>query len=496
MEACLEVEIASGRLRGRSEDEVRVFRGVPYAAAPVGALRFAAPQPHPGWSGVRDAVEPGPNAPQFVRPFPALDLTPLVGDGWRPGDDYLSLDVWSPVEGGPAGRPVMVWVHGGAFALGSKDATVSDGAAFARSGIVCVAINYRMGIEGFLPIPGAPTNLGLRDQLFALGWVRDNIVAFGGDPANVTVFGESAGAMCLADLLASPLAEGLFRRAILQSGHGAMVHSLPVAAKLVRRVAKVLGVKPTVEGFRSKTTEEAVRALEAVQAPTTLIDLREADGREPAFGLSKFLPVWGDDVLPQPPVDALRAGAGAEVELLIGTNREEMNLYFVPTGVKAALPKPLGRAILRRSQPRPGEVLRAFGWRSRRRTPGVVFTDAMHDLVFRWPARRFAEAHRGRTHVYEFDWRSPACGGELGACHGQELGFVFKTLPTVTGPNGLAGEHPPEDLADRIHATWVEFAASGRLSWPEYSPSDRTVYQLAADRAEVEAPSPAAPFLP
>ena len=496
METSPAVQIASGRLRGRLEEGVRVFRGVPYAAAPVGELRFAAPQPHPGWDGVREAVDPGPNAPQFVRAFPALDLAPLVGDGWRPGDEFLSLNVWAPAEDGRTGRPVMVWVHGGAFALGSKDAAVSDGAAFARSGVVCVAINYRMGIEGFLPVPGAPTNLGLRDQLFALGWVRDNIAAFGGDPANVTVFGESAGAMCLGDLLSSPLAAGLFRRAILQSGHGAMVRSLPVAAKLVRRVAKVLGCKPTVEGFRSKTAEEAVRALEAVQSPTALIDLREADGREPAFGLSKFLPVWGDEVRPRPRVEALRAGAGADVELLIGTNREEMNLYFVPTGVKTALPKLLGRVMLGRSQPRPGEVLRAFGWRSRSRKPGPVFTDAMHDLVFRWPARRFAEAHRGRTHVYEFDWRSPACGGELGACHGQELGFVFKTLSTVTGPTGLAGESPPQALADRMHALWVAFASGAHPPWPEYSEADRTVFQVAADRAEVEAPSPAAPFLP
>ena len=189
----------------------------------------------------------------------------------------------------------MVWIHGGAFTLGSKDAAVSDGAAFARSGVVCVAINYRMGIEGFLPIPGAPTNLGLRDQLSALAWVRDNIAAFGGDPANITVFGESAGAMAIADLITSPLAKGLFRRAIVQSGHGAMVRSLPVAAKLVRKVAKLLGVKPTLEGFRSATPEQAVAALETAQAPTTLLDLREADGRAPAFGLSKFLPVWGDD---------------------------------------------------------------------------------------------------------------------------------------------------------------------------------------------------------
>ncbi len=245
----------------------------------------------------------------------------------------------------------MVWVHGGGFVVGSKDAPVSDGTAFARSGVVCIAINYRMGIDGFLPAPGTPTNLGLRDILFALRWVQDNVRSFGGDPGNVTVFGESAGAMAIADLVTSPLAKGLFHRAIIQSGHGAMVRDIPVAQRLVRKLAKVLGVSPDADGFRAVTPEAASDALEKVAKPGA-VDLRDSSGFEPVYGISRFIPVWGDDVLPQKPIDALRAGAGSEIDVLIGSNAEEMNLYFVPTGVRRKIPGLLAWWLLSRSQPR------------------------------------------------------------------------------------------------------------------------------------------------
>jgi para-nitrobenzyl esterase len=480
------VVVAQGTVRGRRAQGVRSFLGIPYAAPPVGERRFALPQPPDRWAGIRDADRPGPNAPQFMRAFPQLDVAPLVGHGWSRGDEFLTLNVWAP-DGATTDRPVMVFIHGGAFVLGSKDAAVHDGSAFARSGIVCVAINYRLGIEGFLPLGGAPTNLGLRDQLAALQWVRDNIHAFGGDPRNVTVFGESAGAMSVACLVASPLAQGLFSRAIVQSGHGSMVRSLEVAQRLTRKVAGVLRVAPDRSGFASRSVEDCTAALERVQSPRVRIDLRDTDGREPAYGLSRFLPVYGDDVLPEPPLDALRRGVGADVQLLLGTNAEEMNLYFVPTRIRRRLPGWLARYMLRRVEPRAADVLRAYGLGERGRRAGDAFTEAMHDLVFRWPARRYAAAHRGRTHFYEFDWQSPACAGALGACHGVELPFVFDSLPTVTGPMGLAGTSPPQALADRVHATWVRFATDGQLPWGEYRPGSPVVYRLARG---VAAPEP------
>jgi para-nitrobenzyl esterase len=391
----------------------------------------------------------------------------------------------------------MVFIHGGAFVLGSNQAPVQDGSRFARSGVVYVSLNYRLGVEGFLPIPGAPTNLGLRDQIAGLKWVQQNARAFGGDPGNVTVFGESAGAMSIADLLSSPLPKGLFRRAIVQSGHGAMVHSIPVARRLVDKLAKLLGVSPDVAGFGKVTPDQAADVILKVHQPTTRLDMREPDTRiDPAFGLSKFLPVWGDDVLPVKPIDGLKAGAGAEVDLLIGSNAEEMNLYFVPTGVRKKIFGWLAVFGLSKTMPRARSALKAYGLYSHGRTSGDAFTEAMHDLVFRWPARQFAAAHTGRTHVYEMDWRSPACGGELGACHGVELAFVFDTLSTVTGTAGLAGETPPQELADRVHRIWVEFARDGTLPWPEYSPADPQVFDLNAGQARAEPPMKAAAFLP
>ncbi|SFP47406.1 carboxylesterase/lipase family protein [Sphingomonas rubra] len=487
------VPTSSGDLRGRRLAAVQHFASVPYAAPPVGARRFAPPEPAPAWQGVRDATDSGPTAPQRLRPVPGLDIAPLVGTGWTRGDDYLTLDVWRP-DDDRTGLPVMVFVHGGAFVIGSKDASVQDGATFARDGVVCVSINYRLGIDGFLPIPGVPTNLGLRDIVAALQWVRAEIAAFGGDPANVTVFGESAGAMAIADLVVSPLAAGLFRRAIIQSGHGAMTRSVPIARRLVTKLAKLLKIAPSRDGFAAVPTETLLDAVEKVSLPTTRIDLRGEDGREPVFGISRFVPVHGDDVLPLPPLDALKSGAGKDVDVLIGTNAEEMNLYLVPSGVRDKIGRLLSWFVLRKSQPRAWAVLKAYG--AGRRPAGHALTDALTDLVFRWPARRFAEEHQGRTQVYEFEWRSPAFAGELGAAHAVENAFVFDTLATVTGPEGLLGESPPQQLASRTHRLWIDFARDGSFPSKPFDRDSRQVYRIEAGEAAYEAPMPAAPFLP
>lgn len=478
------VQVAGGSLSGVWRGEIATFLGAPYAAAPVGERRFALPQPPEPWEGVREATQLGPNAPQWMRDFPAMDMEPLVGRGWEKGDDYLNANIWAPANAEAA--PVMVFVHGGAFIAGSNRASTYDGATFARDGVVCLSVNYRMGVEGFLPIPGAPTNLGLHDLIQALRWVRENSAAFGGDPENVTVFGESAGAMLIATLMGSPLAKGLFKRAIVQSGHASLVRPIPLVQEVVRKVASLMGVMADVGGFRSKSVDEAIKAQATMSLPTTRLDMREA-GADPAFGLTRFLPVYGDDVLPERPLDAVAKGAGAEVALLIGTNEEEFNTYLVPTGLRSKMGSLLSWFFLSRSMKGAWPLLKAYGLG--RRPRGHAVCDALTDLVFRAPARAFARAHQGRTHVYSFDWRSPAFGGELGACHGVELPFVFDRLDTCTGTRGLLGPDPaPQALADRMHALWVGFARDGALPWPAYEAESRKVYRPWADQVVTEAP--------
>lgn len=487
------VETGTGKVRGRELDGVARFFGVPYAAPPVGDLRFAEPQPHVRWDGELDATQTGPCAPQVSGEFPGLDVELLIGKGWEKGDDYLTANIWTP-GGKRAGLPVMVFIHGGGFLAGSNNVPVNDGSAFARSGVICIAINYRMGVDGFLPIPGVPTNLGLRDQIAALKWVKDNVAAFGGDAGNVTIFGESAGAMSIANLIASPLAKGLFRRAIIESGHGGMTRDIGIAQRLVKKLAKLMKVEPTKEGFASVGPEASFKAIEKIAKPLG-IDLRDGEGREPVFGISRFIPVHGDDVLPQRPLDALRSGAGAEVDVLIGTNAEEMNLYLVATGARDKVGRLVSTFLLHRSHPKANATLKAYGMGSGKK-PGQALCDAMNDLVFRWPARRFAEEHQGRTHMYEFEWRSSAFNGTLGACHGAELPFVFNTIDLASGPRGFLGENPPQALADRVHGIWVQYAKDGSLPWDEFSREKRRVFQLEKGEAIEEPVMPAAQFLP
>lgn len=495
------VSLGPGRIRGSESDGVRRFFGIPYAAPPVGERRFELPAAPAPWQGVRDARRMGPIAPQpqptaeeLDKLLPGLDIMPVIGVDLATGDDHLTLNVWAPSSG--ENHPVLVFIHGGAFTGGTGNAPIYDGTALARAGVVCVTINYRLGIEGFLPIPGIPTNLGLRDQIAALKWIRDNIAAFGGNPGAVTVSGESAGAMSLANLVVSPLASGLFRRAIVQSGHGSMVRPIDVAQRLVARLAKMLGVTPDADGFRQTTVGACVAALTKISQPGSRINLRDGQSREPAFGLSRFLPVIGDDVLPLHPLIALQEGAGRDIDLLIGTNRDEMNLYFVPPGIRRKIGRLLSYIAMRQSEPLAWRVLRAYGQAYSDGRPGDVFTEAMTDLVFCLPARRYARQHQGRTHFYEFGWGSGAYDGALGACHAIELPFVFNTLATVAGPNGLAGEDPPQALADHMTSLWAGYAKTGDLPWQEYDPHYQVVYAPESNTARRDRHMPADSIIP
>lgn len=422
----MRVETPAGVVRGTGGR----YRAIPYAAAPVGAGRFAAPVPHPGWSGVRDGTRPSPTAPQPTRDFGRLDLTPYFGPGWVRGEEYLTVDVHTPAAD-DGKRPVMVFVHGGGFVTGSTAAALYDGRAFARDGVVLVTVNYRLGIPGFLALEGAPANRGLLDVLAALRWVRDTIAAFGGDPGNVTVFGQSAGATLTAGLLATPDAKGLFRRAIMQSGSGTGAFTPEQARRVTSAAARALGLEPTARAFAAVPDSRFLEILPALSG----LDLLTATATDPLAGLSPF-----SLVLPAQPADALVV----DVDLVIGTNAEEGNLYLVPQGKSGS-------------------------------------SAALGDALFGAGTARMIAAHAsGRTFAYSFAHRSTALDGKLGAAHTVELPFVFDVAgePWLHGDTGLLGRGPvPVDLAARMHRAWVDFARTGDPGWAPHT-SERPVVEV------------------
>ncbi|WP_435285663.1 carboxylesterase/lipase family protein, partial [Streptomyces bacillaris] len=442
---------AQGTVRGAVERGVAVFRGIPYAAAPVGARRFRGPEPPEPWEGVREALAFGPTAPK--RPYaPPLDR--LLPDPEVPGDEWLNLNVWTPSTDA-AGLPVLVWIHGGSLLHGSSAVPVYDGWAFARDGVVLVSVNYRLGIEGFGLFPDAPANRGLLDQLAALEWVRENIAAFGGDPDRVTVAGESAGAVSVAALLATDRAAGLFRRAVLQSGAPAAL--APEAARgTTALIAKRLGVPATAAALAAVEPE----ALLAAQTGVT-------SGGNPLTGRNSFQLVVDGELLDRDPAEALRTGAASGVDLLMGTNTEEYRLWFVPSG----LTERIGRLKLRLALLKfgvPNATARIYRANRPDATPGELLGALATDLLLRAPLNRLADARvgaEGATYVYEFGWPTPV--QRLGACHALELGFVFDTL-AHPDTRALTGPDAPQELADAMHRAWVDFATTGDPGWPSW----------------------------
>ncbi|PRY17021.1 carboxylesterase/lipase family protein [Pseudosporangium ferrugineum] len=431
------VSTAQGAVRGTS-----AFFDIPYAAPPTGAARFAAPAPHRPWDGVRDATAFGPNAPQSERKLGDVDMSGYFGDGWHPGEDYLTVNVWTPGTGG-SGAPVMVFVHGGGFVAGSNRAAYYDGSAFARDGVVLVTVNYRLGIAGFLDLPGAPANRGLLDVVAALRWVRENIAAFGGDPENVTLFGQSAGATIVGGILATPEATGLFRRAIVQSGSGLGAFSPEQAARVTRAAAGILGVEATAEAFAGLTDEQLVEAASKLPG----LDLRTATHTDPLLGLSPF-----SLVLDVQPADAVTAGAG----LLIGANTEEGNLYLIPVGRYDGTTSADVDAVAGLAHPDPERLVTAY----RKNRPGA--TDAelrsaiLGDALFGAGTWALTEAHarHSPTWAYEFARRDP----RLGATHTIELPYVFGSSD--------------------VHDAWVRFARTGDPGWEPFEANHRTTMHI------------------
>ncbi len=499
------VSVAQGRLRGVWRDDLWSFSGIPYARAPVGELRWRPPLEADRWDEVRDASTFGPIAPQSAA-VPGITSPSDPAASEPHSEDCLSLNVWTPAlpdEEAVApgrGRPVMVFIHGGGFTSGSGSVFLYRGGSLVRNGdTVVVTINYRLGALGFLghrdlaDPDGLVGNWGIYDQLAALRWVHDNIAAFGGDPGNVTIFGESAGGFSVATLLGTPAASGLFRRAVVQSG-GVHVHSVEDAERSAQRVAALLGVASCRR-----------ESLQRVPAAELVAATEEVGKRRPDPGMMPlpFLPVVDGVLLPDHPLAAVANGAADGIDLLIGTNRDELTLFGLGNPALMALDEEGVERWLSNAVPEMGgaEVVDAYRSARRERGESVGATDiwvaAGTDIVFRWPSLQLAAAHvaRGsRAFVYLFDWESPAFGGILGSCHALELPFVFGAvhLPVVQVFSG--GGPAVETLSVQMQRAWLAFAAAGDPShdgidaWSTWDPSRRATMIFGAKTVLEDAP--------
>ncbi|MGH0035286.1 MAG: carboxylesterase/lipase family protein [Myxococcota bacterium] len=489
------IDTASGSLEGLEARGVVSFKGIPYAAPPVGKLRWRPPEKVRAWAGARPATAFGPSAPQ-LSPAGRLVRT-LIGAGAAQSEDCLSLNVWTPAPGGPP-RPVLVWIHGGAFVMGSGSTRLYSGSRIARRGdLVVVTLNYRLGALGFLnarelasghELPAA--NLGTLDQIAALEWVRDHIEDFGGDPEQVTLFGESAGAMSVGTLLGTPRARGLFQRAILQSGAAHNVSSPARATEVARVFLRELGLpSPDPDRLERIGLDEILRAQS-----TTTQRMGLVDGRLP------WQPSVDGDLLARTPLEAIAEGSSAHVPTLVGSNLDEWKLFMLgdrkgrsldEEGWQRRLDRTLSLDLpddesRRRAVRRAHETYTGCEGERAGVSPGERWCAFQSDRIFHYPATRLLEIQSGAgapVYAYRFDWRPPLVGGRIGACHGIEIPFVFGTLRDPWLRPVLGSTRGARSLANRMQGAWIEFARSGRPGhpklpdWPQYG-DDRATLTL------------------
>jgi para-nitrobenzyl esterase len=480
------VATRSGQVEGRRTRGVLAFRGIPYARPPVGDLRFRAPKREEPWQGVRPADRFGPAAPQSPQALYLIQR--LIGTGGEPhAEDCLYLNVWTPAAD-HGRRPVMVWIHGGAFIMGSGSTTLYKGARLAARGdVVVVTINYRLGALGFLNHPelsalGIPSNLGLRDQIAALEWVRDNIEAFGGDPENVTIFGESAGGMSVGTLLGTPAAAGLFRRAIPQSGAAHNVSSGEQGAAVAELFLSGLDLTPS--DWESLGFVSGADLLYSQRAVSMEVGI--------PLGILAWQPSIDGDLLPDHPLDAIANGLSRSVSVLIGSNRDEWKLFMLgdrkghdldEDGLRRRFARVLPGDNLR-GTPHVDVALETY----RGAIPDASATERwvafQSDRIFHFPAIRLAElqsAHNPETFRYLFSWTPPLLSKRLGSCHGLEIPFVFGTLRDSVLRASLGMARDARRLSSRMQDAWTAFARTGNPGhdripdWPGYDVKERAM---------------------
>jgi para-nitrobenzyl esterase len=482
------VEIAGGKLRGASSAGIHSFKGIPYGASTAGRNRFMPPAPVPPWAGVRDALAYAGRAWQLPnRPKRRPVLETLLGpaDTSPEGEDCLTLNVWTPGLGDGGKRPVMVWLHGGAFAYGSGNRAVTDGANLARRGdVVVVSVNHRLNIFGFLHLGdiGGPAwahsgNAGMLDLVAALGWVRDNIACFGGDPGNVTIFGESGGGGKVSVLLTMPAARGLFHRAIIQSGAAIRMSTRERATALAEAVLREVGLRAS--------ECEQLRDLPAAQLAAAIAPAARRVGRSrwPLLDRYDFGPVVDGTDLPRHPGEPDAPAIADDIPLMIGGTREESAFFLADDD--AVWNGSLSEAELRRrieavAGAQTDELLAAYGSAMPRATPGERLIAALTGSNF-WIrtvllAERYGARRRTPVYMYSLDWQSPAHGGRLKAHHAMDLPFVFDNVDVA---DTTAGAPSAREVAARVAATWIAFARNGNPAnpaipdWPAYSLDER-----------------------
>jgi len=478
-----------GKIQGYIEKGIEIFKGIPYAAPPINDLRFMPPNPPKAWSDILIATEFGPNVPQ-----PENIASFLFGPPREESEDNcLTLNIWTPGTDKKR-RPVMFWIHGGNFRYGSSAQVTYNGLPLAtRGNIVLVTINYRLGPLGYLYIPGKTANVGMLDQVAALKWVHDNIEAFGGDPNNVTIFGESAGAASVITLLAMPAAKGLFHRAIAQStpfyyashqevGSKKFITKLRVEAEDIESLQK-LDIKK-INRIHNKMVLEAYATQET----------------------TPFTPVVDGKILPEDPFKTLNNGYASDIPLLIGTTQDEMKFYhaFLPNSDLDSeklfnrvnrIMKDLGhnedkanRLIENYNEAREGKLPI---------DPQEILDVILTDVVFRIITIRIAEAQRKyqpNTYTYMFTWPSPMMGGKLGASHAVDVAFVFGTL-YIPGTERYCGKGKDADiLSEKVMDSWIAFARTGNPNndnipeWPSYDVNKRATMLFGKETKVVNAP--------
>ncbi|MER5615100.1 carboxylesterase family protein [Streptomyces sp. NPDC002215] len=452
---------AQGLVEGCRRGRHAVFRGIPYAQPPVGPLRFQAPAPVEGWDGTRQATDFGPVVPQAG---PTAERSV--------GNDWLTLNVSTPALG-TAGVPVLVWIHGGAYIAGASSDPMYDPAALTGAGLVVVSINYRVAAEGFLLVEGAPANRGLLDQIAALEWVQRNIAAFGGDPDQVTVAGQSAGAGSIAALLTMEQAHGLFRRAIVHSVPGSLC-TRALAEEVADALAGRVGATPDAEALSG--IDPLHLAGELTDLGVGLPDHRESWGRLAQTGVA-VCPVLDGMVLTETPWRALTGGRTDGTELLVGHTRDEFRLFSVMMGRLGTFTEDEARTALDLFAPAP-DGTDAYRAAHPQATPEELLELVYSDALFRMPSLQLAQANQaagGTSYLFELQLAAPASGGVLGACHSLDVPLAFGTLDSPAG-RYLFGDRPTSEVSAvsrELQRAWVRFATTGDPGWPAHRPERR-----------------------